>query len=164
MPARIDRPSTTGGGAIASDSFPIVQTDTGTSPTASSPADILTLTSPVMDVNGDSGADVVSWNYKAEYDAGNSSTAITVNFSNGPAQKVTLTGNATFTLSNPASGGAYVIKLVQDGTGSRTVTWPAAVKWPSGTAPTLSTTATKIDLINLYYDGTSYYGSSALGY
>ena len=35
-----------------------------------------------------------------------------------------------------------ILILVQDGTGSRTATWPATVKWPSGTAPTLSTGST----------------------
>jgi hypothetical protein len=99
-----------------------------------------------------------------EYNAGNSSTALTLNLRNGNAQKIVLTGNCTFTFSNPSVGYPYVLRLVQDGTGSRTVTWPANVKWPGGTAPTLTTTASATDLVNIYYDGTNYYGSSALGY
>lgn len=99
----------------------------------------------------------------AEFDAGNSGTALTINFSNSTAQKVTLTGNCTFTFSNPANGQTYLLKLVQDATGSRTATWPAAVKW-SGSAPILSTAAAKIDLISFYYDGTNYFGTYSLGY
>jgi hypothetical protein len=100
----------------------------------------------------------------AEYNAGNSSTALTVNFNNGGNQKVTLTGNCTFTFSNPVAGETYLIKLVQDGAGSHTATWPAAVKWPAATAPTLTTTASAIDIVSFYYDGTNYFGSSALAF
>ena len=107
----------------------------------------------------------ISGNQKiSEFDSGNSGTSKTLDFTNGYSQKSTLTGNVTFTFSNPISGQAYVLKLVQDGTGSRTVTWPAAVKWSGGTAPTLTTTASKTDLINLYYDGTNYFGSYSLNY
>lgn len=98
-----------------------------------------------------------------ENNAGNSSTAITLDLSTCSAQKVTMTGNATFTLSNPVTGGVYVLKLVQDATGSRTYTWPGTVKWSGGTGPTGSG-ASKTDLINLYWDGTNYYGSSSLNY
>jgi len=70
----------------------------------------------------------------------------------------------TLTLSNvPASGRVFGLTLyvTQDATGSRTITWPAAVKWPSGTAPTLTTTANKIDVLSLItYDG----GTSWLGF
>lgn len=86
-----------------------------------------------------------------EYDAGNSGTAISIDWNNGNTQLVTLTDNCTFTLSNPHSGAPYMIILVQDATGSRTVTWPASVKWPGGVAPTLSTPASSIDVVVLKY-------------
>jgi hypothetical protein len=84
-------------------------------------------------------------------DAGNSSTALTINWDNGNTQLVTLTGNCTFTLSNPKDGFRYLLVLKQDGTGSRTVTWPSSVKWQGGTAPTLSTTAGKVDVVTLVW-------------
>ena len=64
-----------------------------------------------------------------------------------PRQKVTLAGNRTLALT---SGSYYVgqtfdIKLTQDATGSRTVTWWSAIKWTGGTIPTLTTTAGKSD-------------------
>jgi hypothetical protein len=99
-----------------------------------------------------------------EHAAGNSSTALTVDFANGPNQAITLTGNCTFTFANPIAGDTYVLRLTQDGTGSRTVTWPAAVKWPAATAPVLTTAAAGVDVVSLYYNGTSYYGAFALGY
>jgi len=38
-----------------------------------------------------------------------------------------------------------VLEVRQDATGSRLLTWPAAVKWPNGLAPTLSTVANARD-------------------
>lgn len=98
-----------------------------------------------------------------ETNSGNSGTAKTLNLATCPSQKSTLTGSVTYTLSNPVVGGAYVIRIVQ-GSGSYTATWPGNVLWSGGTAPTITVTAGKIDLINLYYDGTSYYGSFTQNY
>lgn len=94
----------------------------------------------------------------SENNAGNSGTSLTVDLSTGAAQKITLTGNVTLTLTNPVTGGSYVFKIAT-GAGSFTVTWPASVKWSGGTAPTITTAASKVDLINLYWDGTNYFGS-----
>jgi len=99
----------------------------------------------------------------AEFDDGNSGASDTIDFSNGPAHKSTLTGNCTFTFSNPIAGQAYILKTVGDGT-VRTITWPAAVKWVGGTAPTMTGTNGKFDLINFYYDGTNYLGSYTQNY
>ena len=38
-------------------------------------------------------------------------------------------------------GQLFALKLKQDGTGSRAVTWFSTIKWPGGTIPTLTTTA-----------------------
>lgn len=94
-----------------------------------------------------------------EYDAGNFTGAKTVNWDNGNNQKITLTGNSTLTLSNPVTGTWYQLRIVQDATGSRTVTWPANVKWMSGTTPTLTTTASRTDILALFYNGTNYLGT-----
>lgn len=117
----------------------------------------ITLTAPTINLAGNVVGPI-------ELAVGNSGTSKTLNFATAPAQAVTLTGNCTFTFTGAVSGTSYVIRLTQDATGSRTVTWPAAVKWPAATAPTLSTTAAKIDIISLYYNGTNYYAASSLGY
>ncbi|PKM98937.1 MAG: hypothetical protein CVU79_01200 [Elusimicrobia bacterium HGW-Elusimicrobia-3] len=86
-------------------------------------------------------------------------------WTNGNKQKVTLTGNVAFTFSAPAGKAAsFLLRLVQDATGSRTVTWPAAVKWRGGVAPRQSTAANAIDIVSFYYNGTDYYGCSGSGY
>jgi hypothetical protein len=93
--------------------------------------------------------------WSAEYDAGNSGTSKTINWNDGNTQILTLTGNCTLTLSNPQAGGRYLLILIQDGTGSRTVTWPSTVKWSNATAPTLTTAASSVDLVTLAYTSVS---------
>lgn len=73
--------------------------------------------------------------------------------------------NEVFTFTAPTKPGTFILKLVQDGTGSRTVTFPATVKWSKGTAPTLTTTATTgTDIITFYFDGTNYFAVEVLDF
>lgn len=102
--------------------------------------------------------------YFTETDNGNSSTADTIDWGLSNKQKSTLTGNCTFTFTAPSGSCSLVLKLVQDATGSRTVTWPASVHWSGGTAPTLTTTASKVDIITFYYDGSTYFGNYSLNF
>lgn len=102
--------------------------------------------------------------YFTETDNGNSSTADTIDWKLGNKQKSTLTGNCTFTFTAPSGPCSLVLKLAQDATGSRTVTWPATVHWSGGVAPTLTTTASRIDIITFYWDGTTYFGNYSLNF
>jgi hypothetical protein len=100
-------------------------------------------------------------------DDGNSGAADTINWDGGcNMHKSTLTGNVTYTFTNPMDGGRYVLYLFQDGTGSRTVTWPAEVLWSGGTPPTLTTTASKLDVCTFVYLSSTakYYGACNLNY
>jgi hypothetical protein len=105
-------------------------------------------------------------NYSAEYDNGSQAgPSYTVDWNNGQKQAITLTGNiTTMNLTAPAGVGNFLLRVVQDGTGSRTITWPASVKWPGGTAPTLSTGANAEDIVTFYYNGTDYYGVASLNF
>lgn len=101
----------------------------------------------------------------SEVNIGNSSTSFTADWSSGSAQLVTMTGNVTsITFSNPVTGGAYVLRVATGAGGFTATGWPGTVKWSGGTAPTITATASKVDLINFYYDGTSYYGSFTQNY
>ena len=95
--------------------------------------------------------------FDTEVDDGNSSTADTIDWRTGNKHKSTMTGNCTYTFTAPGGPTNLILKLVQDATGSRTATWPASVKWSAGTAPTLTTTASAIDIVTCYYDGTNYF-------
>lgn len=92
------------------------------------------------------------------------SNSTTCNMQDGTNFSHTLTENTTFTFSNPAATGkvsAFTLKIVQDASASGfTVTWPAAVDWPNATAPTLTSTASAVDIfVFMTHDGgTTWYG------
>jgi len=73
--------------------------------------------------------------------------------------KVTLGGNRTMAApTNIVAGGIYRLYVIQDGTGTRTITWNSVFKWPAGVAPTLTTTAAAVDMfLFCSYDGTNLY-------
>jgi hypothetical protein len=98
-------------------------------------------------------------NYTETLYSANTGTAITVDLANGTVQKLTLTGNATITMPTATAGKSFVMILAQDGTGSRTVTWSTVV-WPSATAPTITSTASKRDILSFFSDGTSWFGTT----
>lgn len=54
-------------------------------------------------------------------------------------------GNITVAISNGKLGQLFMVRILQDATGSRTVTWFSGIKWAGGVAPTLTTTASKAD-------------------
>jgi hypothetical protein len=93
---------------------------------------------------------------KSNFNALTDAATVAVDFSISNNHKVTFAGSRTFTFSNPQEGEIYCIKITQDATGSRLATWPATVKWAGGSAPTLTTTAAKTDIVYLMFDGTSY--------
>lgn len=90
----------------------------------------------------------------------NTGTAITIDLANGTFQILTLTGNATITMPTAVAGKSFILLLKQDGTGSRSVTW-TTVAWASGTAPTITSTASKQDIFSFFSDGTKWYGATA---
>ncbi len=70
--------------------------------------------------------------------------------------KVTLGGNRTLNApTNQNAGGFYSLLIVQDGTGSRTLSFNSTYKFTGATAPTLTTTASAKDLIVFRSDGTN---------
>lgn len=77
---------------------------------------------------------------------------------------VTLGGNRTLALSNADEGQKFAIRLQQDATGSRTVTWFSTIKWPDGVAPTLSSTGNKADLFGFVCTSGGQYDGFGIGY
>ena len=77
---------------------------------------------------------------------------------------VTLGGNRTLALSNETVGQTFVLRLVQDGTGTRTVTWFTTIKWAAGgAAPTLTTTADKTDVFGFICTSAGNYDGFIIG-
>lgn len=90
---------------------------------------------------------------------GNSGTAKTLDLTNGTVQTVTMTGNCTFTMPTATAGKSFVL-ILSTGAGSFTGTF-TSVKWPSNVAPTITTTASRWDILTFFSDGTNWYGTSA---
>jgi hypothetical protein len=81
---------------------------------------------------------------------------ITPDFAAANNFSVTLGGNRT--LANPTNltaGQSGVIKISQDGTGSRTLAYGSYFKFPQGTAPTLTTTASAVDILAYYVESST---------
>jgi hypothetical protein len=74
-----------------------------------------------------------------------------------PVAKVTLGGNRTLNAPTGGASGQFInLVVIQDGTGSRTLTWNAVFEFKDDTAPTLTTTADKADLFVFKYNGTKW--------
>ena len=102
-------------------------------------------------------------NHTEEVVSAKSGSSYALDLTTGNVFNITLTDNCTFTVTNiPASGTACSITLIltQDGTGSRSVTWPSNTKWSSGLSPALFTSAAAIDIFQLFSinGGTTWYG------
>jgi hypothetical protein len=93
---------------------------------------------------------------------GNSSTAQTLSLTSGTVQTCTLTGNCTFTMPTATAGKSFIL-ILSTGAGSFTGTF-TSVKWPNNTAPTITTTASRWDILTFVADGTNWYGNIAQAY
>jgi hypothetical protein len=91
------------------------------------------------------------------FDIGNSGTAITLSLANGTFQRVTLTGNCTFTMPSAVAGQSFILQ-VRTGAGGFTGTF-TGVRWSGGVAPIVTTTASRMDIVSFLSDGTNWYGS-----
>ena len=71
--------------------------------------------------------------------------------------KLTLGGNRTLAAASNGTTGQFIsILVIQDGTGSRTLTWNAVFEFASDTAPTLTTTASLGDVFVFRYNGSKW--------
>lgn len=87
---------------------------------------------------------------------------LTVNLGN--IHKITMpAGNITIAISGETTGQCFIIEIIQDDVGSRTVTWFDTIKWADGSAPTLTTTASKKDTFGFRVTGTDAYDAYVIG-
>ena len=104
--------------------------------------------------------------YFAETNNGSSGAAKTIDWRVNNKQRLTITANTTLTFTPPGGPANLTLVLVQGSPGTGTVTWPgsATVKWPGGTAFTVSTATSAVDIVSCYFTGTNTFycvGSSA---
>jgi len=105
--------------------------------------------SNVVGLGETTSADQLEGRYAVEIATLTDAATITPDFGANQNFTVTLGGNRT--LANPTNivvGQTGSIFVVQDGTGSRTLSFGAYYDFAGGTAPTLSTTAAAVDRID----------------
>ena len=76
----------------------------------------------------------------------------------------TITGATTFTFTNVPAGVAYAFTFEVTLNGSNAITWPASVKWPADTAPTITDGKTQVFVFLTDDGGTRWRGSSLVDY
>jgi hypothetical protein len=134
----------------------------GTGAATFAAAGLTTLTGSETLTNKTVEAGTFTNGYTEEVFSSTPTSTITLDLANGSVQIITLGGNITYTFPTPVAGKSFILVHKQDGTGSRTVTWPASVKWPAGTAPTLTSTASRADkFVFTAIDSSSWLGSVA---
>lgn len=90
---------------------------------------------------------------------GNTGATRTIDLESGNFFSATLDQACTFTFSNPAGSGdfcGFILELTNGG--SDTITWPASVDWPGGTAPTLTASGVDQLVFTTRDAGTTYFG------
>ena len=104
--------------------------------------------------------DITAKRFKLTMPTATTAAATTnIDLSTGNVFTINLGANITTLTTSNAAVGTYLVKFVQDATGSRTVSFPAAWKWAGGLVPVLTTTASKLDIVTLVYDGTTFYAT-----
>ena len=70
-----------------------------------------------------------------------------------PLLLLTMTGNST--MSAPTLPvGSFAMRIAQDSTGTRIMTWPSSLVWPGGIKGVLSTAPSAVDVLTLVsFDG-----------
>ena len=104
-------------------------------------------------------ADDIITSAKLNYSESTLTDGATINWdaSTQDVCKVTLGGNRTLAAPTNNTTGQFIsILVIQDGTGSRTLTWNAVFEFKDDTAPTLTTTAAKGDVFVFRYNGSKW--------
>jgi hypothetical protein len=97
-------------------------------------------------------------NYRIVYTQAYAATT-TFDMNNSGIQIVELTGDVTVAVSNVIDGQTFVLIFKQGGSGGYVPTWFANILWPSGSAPTLTTTVGKHDTFAFTRIGANYLAS-----
>lgn len=84
---------------------------------------------------------------------------VTFDLASSNSHQVTLGGNRTLALSNVSTGKKFLVTLIEDATGGRTVTWWSGITWftATGSDPTLDTTANAINMYGFICVGSGAY-------
>jgi len=86
----------------------------------------------------------------------------TLALTTGTVLTATLTASTpcTFTMPTAVAGKSFILILTQAASGMTTATF-TGVKYPGGTAPTITATASAVDILSFVSNGTNWYGNYA---
>ena len=79
--------------------------------------------------------------------------------SQGQIATITLGGNRTLANASNIRVGTYILHVIQDGSGNRTLNFGSQYKWPAGVAPPTSSSPNARDVLMFVSDGSLMYGS-----
>ena len=117
-----------------------------------------TAASKVFTANAN-GLTTVSGSVLMTEDTLTDASTIVWNVITSPVAKVTIADNRTMAApsgTTPAAGQFVSLLIIQDGSGSRTITWNAVYEFTGDVSPTLTTTAAKGDLFTFRYNGSKW--------
>lgn len=136
----------------------------GTTPTLTTPVlGVATVTSLAAATNSSISMLSGTYNTIQTYTPSGAGTA-TLDLSKGNIHHITMpAGNITIAISNGTAGQVFLVRILQDSSGSRTVTWFTTIKWPAATAPTLTTGANKADTVAFEVTGSNTYDGFVIG-
>jgi hypothetical protein len=96
------------------------------------------------------------------YNIGTVTSTVTLDLANGTFQNLTLTSATALTVTMPTAtaGKSFILIVRQPASGTATTVTFTSVKWPASTAPTITATLSRADIIAFFSDGTNWYGSA----
>ncbi len=133
-------------------------TNTGDQTSVSGNAGTATALQTARTINGtpfDGTANITTWSAPAIGSVTASGASVTVDVTGRDVFRLTMGASVTaLTLTGAVDGQKIVLEVVQDATGSRTMTWPSNVRFGTDiTAAVLTTAASKTDRVGLMYNG-----------
>lgn len=101
--------------------------------------------------------------FVSEVNNGNSGASFLVDCTQGNKQRLTLTASCALSFTPPSGASNIQLKIIQDAIGGRVITWSGATFRWSGTS-VVTATANAVDIVNLYWDGSVWYGAIVPNY
>ena len=117
-----------------------------------------------------SNLDGVSSGPVSQQSIGITSATTSIDLSNGNLINATQSSSTTVSFANTENGNVYFVRVKDDTTTARTITWPDRIKWDGGSAPTLLTNAGGSDLEGQVFllvtrdMGVTWYGKEVVNY
>jgi len=127
---------------------------------ATGPTGPLSPWTSTVDANNNALENLKTATFNGEVSNVGSGGTVTIDVNTGQKQLLTLTASSTVALTAPTVGvGNFLLRVIQGGSGSYTITWPTQgtasgnLAWANKTVITLSTAVGAEDLISFYYNG-----------